>query len=69
MTREQLKQMVIEHFLTFPNTSAKPIIKSGDKLGAGIRGQIAGMVGVLRDNKTLVITGGYTNDIYLSVKE
>ena len=67
LTREELKQMIIEHFLVFPNSSAKPIIKAGDKLGGGVRGQIAGMICVLRDNKTLIDTGGTMRDVFLTV--
>lgn len=69
MEREDLKQMIIEHFRVNPNTSAKPIIKAGDEIGAGVRGQIAGLICVLRDNKTLVTTGGTMSDVHLSVKE
>ena len=67
MTREELKQLVIEHFLIFPDSSAKPILKAGDKIGAGVRGQIAGMICVLRDNKTLIVTGGTMSNVFLSV--
>jgi len=69
MEREKLKQMIIEHFKTNPSTSAKPLFIKGDEMGSGVRGQIAGLVCVLRDNKTLVITGGTNSDVHLSVKE
>jgi hypothetical protein len=69
MNRKELRQFVIDHFKENPNTSAKPLFEKGDKLGGGVRGQIAGMVVVLRDTKVLGITGGFTNDVYLSVLE
>lgn len=69
MTRETLKQMIIDYFWNNPNTSVKPLLIKGDAMGGGVRGQIAGMICVLRDNKTLVVTGGTNSDVYLTVKE
>jgi hypothetical protein len=68
MTREELKQMIVDYFMAKPSSSAKPLIASGDTMGAGVRGQIAGLICVLRDNKTLVVTGGTNSDVHLSVK-
>lgn len=67
MTREELKQMIIEHFRANPNTSAKPIIQAGDDMGAGVRGQIAGLICVLRDSNVLQVTGGTMRDVFLTV--
>lgn len=67
MTRETLKQMIIDYFLSNPSTSTKPLFIKGDAMGAGVRGQIAGMVCVLRDNKTLIETGGTMRDVFLTV--
>jgi hypothetical protein len=69
MNREELKQMIIDYFKENPNTSAKPLFKKGDELGAGVRGQIAGIIIVLRDSGILGVSGGFTNDVYLTVVE
>jgi len=69
MKREDLKQLIIEHFKENPHTSAKPLIESGDDLGAGVRGQIAGLISVLRDAKVLVVSGGTNSDVHLRVNE
>jgi len=69
MKREDLKQMIIDHFKDNPHTSAKPLIKAGDDLGAGVRGQIAGLISVLRDSKILVVSGGTNSDVHLRVDE
>jgi hypothetical protein len=69
MNREELRQFAINHFLENPNTSAKPLYEKGDTLGGGVRGQIAGVMVGLRDEKILQVTGGFTNDVYLTVNK
>ncbi len=54
----EYEKLIIEHFEKNPNTLSEPLLKIGDNMGGGVRGQIAGTIVGLIDSEILTVTGG-----------
>jgi len=69
MTREELREEVINHFLKNPNTSVKDYLESIPTSIGGLKGQLAGVICVLRDYEILSDTGVINGSVTVSVNK